>query len=94
MMKRFNKIGTLILDLILERSKKIAEQVTLVKTIQKKTLTFLALHIFEIKFPKFQKFFTCRQEKFKIINSTVTLLILSPYGPMLKWVMLGDRIGF
>lgn len=37
MMKRFNKIGTLILDLILERSQKIiAEQVTLVKTIQKR----------------------------------------------------------
>ena len=93
-MKRFNKIGTLILDLILERSKKDRWTGYSRQNNPKKTLTFLALHIFEIKFPKLPKFFTCRQEKFKIINSTVTLLILPPYGPMLKWVMLGDRIGF
>ena len=58
MMKRFNKILTLILELILERSKKISGQVPSRLRRQnnpKKTLTFLALHIFGTKFRKFHQ---------------------------------------
>ena len=63
MMKRFNKIGTLILDLILERSKKDRWTGYSRQNNPKKTLTFLALHIFEIKIPKFQKKFSFADKK-------------------------------
>ena len=68
MMKRFNKILTLILELILERSKKISGQVTPSSKQSKKdfnllSITYIWNEISEIS-SKNEKFLTCRQENF------------------------------